>query len=90
MQSLLDLRDWVALIKTQYKEVPGKTLKFILIMNKCDLGCNIDSELVSRFIDSEPLITRYFEVSCMSGDGIPELQSWLVDNVSGTATGRND
>ena len=82
VQSLLDLKDWVSLIKTQYKEVPGKTLKFVLVMNKCDLGCNIDSELVSRFMESEPLVSAYFEVSCMSGEGIPELQSWLVDNVS--------
>ena len=82
VQSLLDLKDWVSLIKTQYKEVPGKTLKFVLIQNKCDLGNCIDSELVSAFLASEPLVSMYFEVSCMSGEGIPELQSWLVENVS--------
>lgn len=82
LQSLLDLRDWVSLIKTQYKEVPGKELKFVLIMNKCDLGSCFDSELVSRFIQSEPMISGYFEVSCKSGDGISELQTWLVKNVT--------
>lgn len=82
LQSLLDLKDWVSLIKTQYKEVPGKTLKFVLIMNKCDLGNCIDSELISRFMNSEPMISMYFEVSCISGEGIPELQSWLVENVT--------
>ena len=82
LQSLLDLKDWVALIKTQYKEVPGKDLKFILIQNKCDLGSPVDSELVTRFMESEPLIVKYFELSCLSGKGISELQSWLVDNVS--------
>ncbi|MGY5879243.1 MAG: GTPase domain-containing protein [Candidatus Thorarchaeota archaeon] len=81
IQSLLDLKDWVSLIKTQYKEVPGKTLRFVLIMNKCDLGSCIDSELVSRFIESEPMISEYFELSCTSGEGISELQSWLVENV---------
>lgn len=82
IQSLLDLKDWVSLIKTQYKEVPGKTLRFVLIMNKCDLGGCIDSELVSRFMKSEPMITEYFELSCASGEGISELQSWLVENVT--------
>ncbi len=82
VQSLLDLKDWVALIKTQYKEIPGKTLRFVLIQNKCDLGSRIDSELVSAFLASEPMVSIYFEVSCMSGEGIPELQSWLVENVS--------
>lgn len=82
VQSLLDLKDWVSLIKTQYKEVPGKTLKFVLIQNKCDLGSCIDSELVSRFMASEPMVSMYFQVSCMSGEGFPELQAWLVENVS--------
>ena len=82
LQSLFDLTDWVTLIKTQYKEVPGKSLKFILIQNKCDLGNSIDAELVSRFIESEPLIVKYFQLSCLSGEGISELQSWLVNNVS--------
>lgn len=82
LQSLLDLKDWVSLIKTQYKEVRGKTLKYVLIMNKCDLGNSFDSELVSSFMASEPMITRYFELSCKSGEGITELQSWLVKNVA--------
>ena len=82
IQSLLDLKDWVSLIKTQYKEIPGKTLQFVLIQNKCDLGGCIDPGLISKFMESEPLVTMYFEVSCMSGEGIPELQSWLVENVS--------
>jgi GTPase SAR1 family protein len=82
VQSLLDLKDWASLIKTQYKEVPGKTLQFILIQNKTDLGNCIDSGLVTKFMESEPMISMYFEVSCMSGDGIPELQSWLVENAS--------
>ena len=82
LQSLLDLKDWVSLIKTQYTEVPGKTLKFVLIQNKCDLGSCIDTGLVSKFMESEPMVAMYFEVSCMSGEGIPELQSWLVENVS--------
>jgi len=82
VQSLLDLKDWVSLIKTQYKEIPGKTLRFVLIQNKCDLGSCIDSGLVSQFMEAEPMVSMYFQVSCMSGEGIPELQSWLVENVS--------
>ena len=90
VQSLFDLTDWVTLIKTQYKEVPGKNLKFILIQNKCDLGSSIDSELVSRFIESEPLIVKYFQLSCLNGEGISDLQSWLVNNVSMDEDGDNE
>jgi len=82
IQSLLDLKDWITLVKTQYKEVPGKTLQFLLIMNKSDLGRCVDSGLVVKFMESEPLISAYFEVSCMSGEGFPELQSWLVTNTA--------
>ncbi|MHA2423852.1 MAG: GTPase domain-containing protein [Candidatus Thorarchaeota archaeon] len=78
LQSLLDLKNWVALIKTQYKEVPGKNLQFVLIMNKCDLERNIDPGLVSAFMDSEPLITGYFELSCMNGNGLGEVQACLL------------
>jgi GTPase SAR1 family protein len=82
IQSLFDLLNWVSLIKEQHEEFPGKPLKFVLIMNKCDLGSCIDSILVRRFIEIEPLIAEYFELSCVNGKGISELQSWLVENVA--------
>jgi GTPase SAR1 family protein len=82
LQSLLDLKDWISLIKIQYREVPGKTLKFVLVMNKCDLESCIDFGLVSKFIESEPMIVKYIELSCTNGKGIPELQSWLFENVA--------
>ncbi|MHA1906775.1 MAG: Rab family GTPase [Candidatus Thorarchaeota archaeon] len=78
LQSLLDLKEWVALIKTQYKEVPGKNLQFVLIMNKSDLERNIDPSLISAFMDSEPLISGYFELSCKNGNGLGEVQACLL------------
>ena len=87
LQSLLDLKDWVTIVKTQYKETPGRPLQFLLIMNKCDLERVIDHGLVTKMMESEPLISAYFELSCMSGEGLEGLQSWLVDNVSTGTTG---
>ena len=81
LQSLLDLKDWVSLVKTQHKEKPGKTLQFLLIMNKCDLGRCMDHGLVEKFMESEPMIAGYFELSCKTGEGLKELQAWLVSNV---------
>jgi hypothetical protein len=60
----------------------GKTLQFILLQNKHDIENCVDSELISKFMESESLISMYFEVSCLSGDGIPELQFWIVDDLS--------
>jgi small GTP-binding protein len=78
LQSLLDLQNWIELIKTQYVKVPGKNLQFVLIMNKCDLERNIDPSLVSAFMDSEPLISGYFELSCMNGEGLEAVQACLL------------
>ncbi len=76
LQSLLDLRDWVSIIKTQH--TGKKPLRFVLIMNKSDLGMNMDAGLVRQFLESEPLTTAYFEISCMNGQGIEEFKSWLT------------
>ncbi len=80
LQSLLDLRDWVSIIKTQHN---GRTpLQFVLIMNKSDLSMNMDAGLVKQFLESEPMTTAYFEVSCMNGQGIGEFKSWLVKHAA--------
>ncbi len=80
LQSLLDLRDWVSIVKTQHN---GKRpLQFVLIMNKCDLESSIDRGLVEQFMVSEPLTAAYFEVSCMDGQGLDELQQWLVETTT--------
>ncbi|MFW9920959.1 MAG: GTPase domain-containing protein [Candidatus Thorarchaeota archaeon] len=77
LQSLLDLKDWVSIVKTQHKG--NRPLQFVLIMNKCDLDNCIDRGLVEQFMESEPLTAGYFEISCRNGEGLDELQQWLVE-----------
>ena len=82
LQSLLDLKDWISLVKVQHKG--SRPLSFVLIMNKCDLDKNIDAGLVKQFMDAEPMITAYFEISCRDGQGLRKFQYWLADSVEST------
>ena len=76
LQSLLDLKDWISVIKAQHAD--PQRLAFVLIKNKSDLDNCIDSGLVEQFKESEPLVEAYFEISCRDGRGIAELRSWLA------------
>jgi small GTP-binding protein len=76
LQSMLDLKDWISIVKTQHRGDPP--LRFVLIKNKCDLDNCIDHSLVEQFMESEPLTDAYFEISCKNGAGLEELQQWLV------------
>ena len=76
LQSLLDLKDWISLVKVQHKG--AQQLSFVLIMNKCDLDRSMDTGLVQQLMASEPQIESYFEISCRDGQGVKKLQSWLA------------
>lgn len=80
LQSLLDLKDWVSIVKTQHNG--RRPLRFVLIMNKCDLDACIDRGLIEQFMESEPLTTAYFEISCKNGEGLDDLQRWLVETTT--------
>ncbi len=80
LQSILDLKDWVSIIKTQRRN--DRPLRFVLIKNKCDLDNCIDKSLVDQFVESEPLTVAYFEISCMNGVGLDELQRWLAETTT--------
>jgi GTPase SAR1 family protein len=80
LQSLLDLKEWVMLVKTQTLEYSDNPPRFVVVMNKNDLDWNIDPILVERFIESEPLIVNYFGISCKTGQGLKEFSEWLVNN----------
>ena len=57
-------------------------MQFVLIMNKCDMERSIDPSLVEQFIQSEPHIASYFTISCKTGEGLDEIQSWLIERAS--------
>jgi GTPase SAR1 family protein len=78
VESLLDLSEWLDVIKNIYKN-NQKFPDLVLIKNKVELPSNIDENLIQSFAESELNIVKYFEVSSMVGDGLPELQQWLID-----------
>ncbi len=83
LQSLLDLKEWLKIIESS-SDINEKDLSkppyYVLIKNKIDLESNIDEALVKMVLENEPRIIKYFEVSCKTGEGIPELMTWLKEN----------
>jgi GTPase Era involved in 16S rRNA processing len=77
MQSLMELSDWLEAIKESYSDIT-QIPDIVLIKNKQELPSNIDTGLVSSFVESELKIVKYFEVSSLVGMGLQELQKWLV------------
>ena len=71
-------------MKTHY--TTGENLpSFILICNKMDLSSKIEGK--QEFVDQIRksikttygfTIEDYFEVSCMTGEGIDNLRAWLI------------
>ena len=60
------------------KNTNSKAPDYILINNKIDLNSNIDQSLINNLTDNQTQIEGYFSVSCMTGQGVSELKSWIV------------
>ncbi|MHA1973709.1 MAG: GTPase domain-containing protein [Candidatus Hodarchaeales archaeon] len=76
VQSLLDLAQWIAIMNTHLSDSPTK---FILVNNKQDLHGSIDETLLQNLLTNEQRIVKSFRVSCMTGMGIDDLKSWIVN-----------
>jgi len=73
-QSLIDLNEWVTLVRNYYKEKQMKAPPSILIKNKIDLESSIDDSLLELL---KMDLKAYFEVSCYNGAGIDKLKRWF-------------
>lgn len=73
-QSLIDLNEWVSLVRNYYKEKQMKEPPSILIKNKIDLESSIDDSLLELL---KMDLKAYFEVSCYNGVGIDKLKQWF-------------
>ncbi len=82
LQSLIDLKEWLGIIKSHFKDRSDEMPQFVLLMNKCDIPSVIDPRLVEHLRSAEPNIIAYFETSCKTGSGIDELMSWLAKRTS--------
>lgn len=80
LQSFLDLELWINHIDNGLKLLNKQTNpNFILIKNKTDLNNLISNELVDKLINYDKRIKKYFEVSCLDGQGIDSLKIFLED-----------
>lgn len=81
VQSLLDLAQWITLVKEAKIDVLNlSSHEYILVSNKQDLGGTINRVLIDHVLENESRIVQYFEISCMSGYGIDRLKNWLIKN----------
>ncbi|MDH5401714.1 MAG: GTPase domain-containing protein [Candidatus Heimdallarchaeota archaeon] len=84
VNSFLELSKWVDIIeaeKTVFEE-PSE-VKYFLIQNKADSSGKIAKTLIDQVIQMKPTILHHFVISCVSGEGIVELQKALVKELFG-------
>ncbi|MBD3404963.1 MAG: hypothetical protein GF411_02370 [Candidatus Lokiarchaeota archaeon] len=82
IQSLIDLTEWMDLLTGYYiSQTKSPTPDFILVRNKCDLNCTMDKGLIEAILHGNPQIVEYFEISCMTGQGMNGIKRWLVDHL---------
>lgn len=84
VQSLLDLARWIDIIKPFYASSKYELPLMILVKNKIDLNETIDETLIDTLMKYDDDVSRYFEVSCMTGAGFDDLCDWLVTSCFGT------
>ena len=54
---------------------------FVLIRNKIDLINTIDLSLITSLMEVDKRIKKYFEVSCVTGEGFDLLYQWLTTGI---------
>lgn len=83
-KSLLELSKWFSLIENALKQARlVKEPTFVLIKNKIDLPSRLDDSLVEHLLAATPRIVKYFEVSCLTGQGLDDLKKWLLSFLKG-------
>ncbi|MFW9889016.1 MAG: GTPase domain-containing protein [Candidatus Thorarchaeota archaeon] len=79
VQSLLDLSEWIETLTDYYSKIRSANMPdFVLLKNKKDLSDDIDQTFIDAVMDCNPMICRYHEVSCVTGEGVKEMIEWLV------------
>lgn len=78
IKSLLDIQNWLSLIRNYYEKSNEPFPSFIVVNNKMDLDGTIDSELIQK-IKEQDFVQNYFEISCLTGSGVNDLKYWLED-----------
>ena len=77
-QSLLDLQQWINLMQEYYIGVKEALPPFVLVKNKNDLENSFDESLLNILKGLEE-IKNYFEISCLTGEGVEDLKNWITN-----------
>jgi small GTP-binding protein len=81
LQSLFDIQGWLKIID-EFNLRANRNLSassFILIKNKSDLDSYIDEMIIQSILSYDKRFLKYFQVSCLTGQGLKEFKKWLVD-----------
>lgn len=80
LQTLLDIKQWFEMVTDYYDnndtKNPSKLPTIVLVKNKIDLDCVYDDNLVEG-IKKQEQVEEYFEISCLTGEGIDTLFQWV-------------
>ena len=80
LQSFLDLEQWFKLMNQGLEKLKIQP-DFVLIRNKIDLINTIDLSLITSLMEVDKRIKKYFEVSCVTGEGFDLLYQWLTTGI---------
>lgn len=82
LQSLIDLSKWLDLLESYYAQQDKYCApKYVLVRNKCDLFTTVDDGLIHAMLEGNSRIETFFEVSCLTGEGLSEMRTWLAERL---------
>ncbi|MHA2030771.1 MAG: Rab family GTPase [Candidatus Kariarchaeaceae archaeon] len=81
LQSLFDIEQWLKIIDEFNLRAQRdlSSTSFVLIKNKSDIHSYIDEMIIQSIPNHDKRFLKYFQVSCLTGQGLKEFKKWLVD-----------
>jgi small GTP-binding protein len=81
LQSLFDIEQWLKIIDEFNLRANRKleSSSFILVKNKADTESTIDEMIIHSILNHDERFLKYFQLSCLSGQGLTEFKEFLVD-----------
>ncbi|MFW9994245.1 MAG: Rab family GTPase [Candidatus Odinarchaeota archaeon] len=81
IQTLIEIVHWMTVVRNYYKACSiDKEPDYVLIRNKTDIESTINQGLIDHVLRNESQIIDYFEISCMTGNGLDRFKEWLVNH----------
>ncbi|MFW9994246.1 MAG: Rab family GTPase [Candidatus Odinarchaeota archaeon] len=81
IQTLIEVANWMKFVEKFYsKNISNKEPDYVLVRNKIDLECSMSQGFIDHVKEADKRIINYFEISCITGEGLNELKEWLVNH----------